>query len=60
VKSLMRVLNYRQQQTLSQLCRKLREGDVVKFISEMTHEDAEEDLLVVGRENRAKARRRGR
>lgn len=42
VKAYMRVLDGRQQETLSELCRKLREGDVVKFISEMEHEDAEE------------------
>lgn len=45
VKSHMRVLSYRQQETLGRLCRKLREGDIVKFISEVTHKDAEEDLV---------------
>jgi hypothetical protein len=42
VKSYMRASDGRQQETLSELCRKLREGDVVKFISEMEHEDVEE------------------
>jgi hypothetical protein len=35
-------LDGRQQETLGELCRKLREGDVVRFISEMEHEDEEE------------------
>lgn len=42
VKAYMRALDGRQQETLSELCRKLREGDVVRFISEMEHEDEEE------------------
>ncbi len=42
VKALMRVLNGREQETLSRLCQKLCEGDVLKFASEMTHEDVEE------------------
>ncbi len=42
VKALMRALDGREQEMLSRLCRKLREGDVVKFFSEMTHEDVEE------------------
>ncbi|HXU48659.1 MAG TPA: hypothetical protein VN727_06395 [Candidatus Binatia bacterium] len=42
IKAYMRALEGREQRTLSQLCRKLREGDAVKFISEMEHEDAEE------------------
>ena len=41
VKSLMRALDAREQDSLGQLCAKLREGDVVKFISEITHLDAE-------------------
>ncbi|HTX15242.1 MAG TPA: MarR family transcriptional regulator [Candidatus Baltobacteraceae bacterium] len=41
VKSLMRALEGREQETLSRLCRKLREGDVMKFVSEMMHEDQE-------------------
>lgn len=60
VKSYMRVLNYKQQGTLMQLCRKLREGDIVKFISEVTHADAEEDLVPAnppGRVQRAYGRR---
>jgi DNA-binding MarR family transcriptional regulator len=39
IKAHMRALEGREQLTLSQLCRKLKEGDVVKFISEMEHED---------------------
>ncbi|MGA3292795.1 MAG: hypothetical protein ABSE45_02295 [Candidatus Acidiferrales bacterium] len=41
VKSLLRVLDSREQMSLSRLCRKLREGDVVKFLREITHEDEE-------------------
>jgi DNA-binding MarR family transcriptional regulator len=36
VKSLLRVLDAREQDTLSRICRKLREGDVVKFVRELT------------------------
>jgi DNA-binding MarR family transcriptional regulator len=43
VKALMRALHGREQQTLSRLCTKLRKGDVLKFISEITHEDVDED-----------------
>jgi DNA-binding MarR family transcriptional regulator len=43
VKAWMRALDGREQTTLSQLCGKLREGDVVKFYSEITHLDEEED-----------------
>jgi hypothetical protein len=32
----------REQGTLNRLCRKLREGDVMKFVSELTHEDVED------------------
>lgn len=42
VKAYMRALDGRQQETLSELCRKLREGDVVRFISEMEHGDEED------------------
>lgn len=42
VKAYMRALSGRQQQMLSELCRKLREGDVKRFISEMEHEDVED------------------
>ncbi|MGD0403149.1 MAG: MarR family transcriptional regulator [Candidatus Acidiferrales bacterium] len=35
VKSLMRVLDGREQQTLSRLLQKLREGDIVKFVREI-------------------------
>jgi len=41
VRAYMRALDGRQQQTLSELCRKVRDGDVTKFISEMEHEDVE-------------------
>jgi DNA-binding MarR family transcriptional regulator len=41
VKAYMRALEGREQQTLAELCRKLREGNVMKFISEMEHEDVE-------------------
>jgi DNA-binding MarR family transcriptional regulator len=46
VKSLMRALDGREQQTLSRLCRKLRERDVLRFVREITHLDSDEDLLV--------------
>lgn len=60
VKAWMRALDGREQLTLSQLCRKLREGDVLKFMSEMTHEDREEDLRPPGIRHRGtKTRRRG-
>jgi DNA-binding MarR family transcriptional regulator len=42
VKSLLRVLDAREQDTLSRICRKLREGDVLKFVAEITHEDVED------------------
>ncbi len=41
IKALMRTLDGREQETLSRLLRKLREGDVLKFYSEMTHRDEE-------------------
>ena len=41
VKALLRVLNATEQDSLSRLCRKLREGDARKFVAELTHEDAE-------------------
>ncbi|MBZ5695811.1 MAG: hypothetical protein LAN36_10690 [Acidobacteriia bacterium] len=41
-KAHMRVLSYRQQGTLIELCRKLREGDFLKFIKEITLEDVDE------------------
>ena len=46
VKSMMRALHGREQLTLSRLCRKLRKGDAIRFISEITHPDADEDLRV--------------
>jgi DNA-binding MarR family transcriptional regulator len=42
VKAFMRALDGREQETLSRLCRKLREGDVVKFWREMRYLDEEE------------------
>ncbi len=42
VKSLMRVLHGREKKSLIRICQKLREGDVVKYISELTHEEVEE------------------
>jgi hypothetical protein len=41
MKSLMRVLDAREQDTLSHICRKLVEGDVLKFVREITMEDEE-------------------
>jgi len=41
VKSLMRVLDAREQDTLSRICRKLVAGDVMKFVREITREDEE-------------------
>jgi hypothetical protein len=38
VKSMFRVLDMREQESLMRLCRKLREGDVVKFLKEITVE----------------------
>jgi DNA-binding MarR family transcriptional regulator len=46
VKSLMHVLDMREQDSLGRLCRKLREGDPVKYFGEIRMEDAEEDLMV--------------
>jgi hypothetical protein len=40
VKAEMSVLDGREQKTLSRLCRKLRQGDVWKFIREMKIVDA--------------------
>jgi DNA-binding MarR family transcriptional regulator len=42
VKAFMRALNGTEQESLSRLCRKLREGDVLKFVSELMHEDGED------------------
>ena len=60
VKAWMRALEGREQLTLSYLCRKPREGDVLKFVSEITHEDREEDLRPPGIRHRGtETRRRG-
>jgi DNA-binding MarR family transcriptional regulator len=42
VKGMMRSLDGREQESLSRLCRKLRQGDVRKFASEITHEDVKD------------------
>jgi DNA-binding MarR family transcriptional regulator len=42
VKAFMRALRGHDQDSLSRLCRKLREGDGPKFISEITHLDVED------------------
>ncbi len=39
VKAMMRPLDGREQETLARLCKKLREGDALKFYQEMTHEE---------------------
>lgn len=39
VKELMRSLDGREQESLSRLCRKLREGAARKFVSRLTHEE---------------------
>jgi len=41
VKAWMRVLDAREQQTLGRLCRRLREGDVVKFVKDIRVMDRE-------------------
>ncbi len=38
VKALMRALDAREQDSISRVCRKLREGDVVKFVNELRYE----------------------
>ena len=43
VKAEMRALEGREQRTLSRLCRKLREGDVLRFYREMTHVDVDKE-----------------
>lgn len=42
VKAFMRAIDSREQDSLSRICRKLREGDIMKFVSELTHEDVED------------------
>ncbi len=42
VKALMRVLTAREQESLRRICRKLREGDVLKFVQEIRMEEPEE------------------
>jgi MarR family 2-MHQ and catechol resistance regulon transcriptional repressor len=43
VKAEMRVLDGREQQTLSRLCQKVREGNAVKLVKELLKMDAEEE-----------------
>ena len=43
VKALMRALNGREQESLSRICEKLREGDAVKFLREMQMMDEEQE-----------------
>jgi hypothetical protein len=38
VKAFMRAIDSRGQDSLSRICRKLREGDIMKFVSELTHD----------------------
>ncbi len=42
VKAMMRCLDAREQESLSRICAKLREGDPVKFITEMRYFDEDE------------------
>jgi DNA-binding MarR family transcriptional regulator len=42
IKALMRAVDGREQESISRVCRKLREGDVLKFVSELMHEDVED------------------
>ncbi len=42
VKAFMRTLNGTEQQTLARLCRKLREGDIVKFVREIRMAEPED------------------
>jgi hypothetical protein len=41
VPALLRVLNATEHDSLSHLCRKLRECDVLKFVADLTYEDVE-------------------
>ena len=43
VKALMRALDGREQETLGEICRKLRAGHILKFMSEIAHQDAWEN-----------------
>lgn len=42
VKALMRAIDSREQESLSRICRKLREGDIVRYVSELTHLEVDE------------------
>jgi hypothetical protein len=38
-----RALDAREQDSISRICRKLREGDAVKFLNEMRFEDVDDE-----------------
>ena len=42
VKALMQAIDSREQESLIRTCRKLRDGDIVRYISELTHLEVEE------------------
>jgi DNA-binding MarR family transcriptional regulator len=42
IKSLMMVLDGREQETLARLCQKLKEGDIIKFVKEIQFVDEDE------------------
>jgi hypothetical protein len=44
VKALMRALDGREQISLIRLCRKLRRKNILKFILELTHGDADDEV----------------
>lgn len=43
VKAIMRALDGREQESLFRICRKLRKGNPVSFLAELTHEDEDEE-----------------
>ena len=45
IKALMRTLDGREQESLSKMCEKLREGDPVKFFREIQMQDEEQEAL---------------
>jgi hypothetical protein len=55
VKSLFRVLDSREQMSMIRMCRKLREGDPVKFFREIRLLDEEEDALELRERERERA-----
>jgi DNA-binding MarR family transcriptional regulator len=48
VKALMRTLDGREQMMLIRLCRKLRQKNILKFISELTHRDEDDEFYEPG------------